>query len=241
MKKTVTVTYHAENHTLTFDPHTPIELEQGDWVEWSFPNAPSGSLPIIEFDSPFGPFQCLQSVPNGIVQGKGNVGEEGEGTLYDYKAFLLDQTGALATSGTSSVLNLLQPRNTSPSLEVRVTEGDEPGTFDLLVPSEPLMLFPGDTAFWDVFGLPPGTFISFLFQPVPEQATLDPLVGPFQSLVARRRVGGEEANVMRVTGVDFTPAPTLGEYTYQIALRDSAGTILASHDPTIDNLGQPPG
>jgi hypothetical protein len=42
---------------------------------------------------------------------------------------------------------------------------------------------------------------------------------------------------MRVTGVNFTP--TQGEYSYQIALRDSAGTIRASEDPVIDNLGDP--
>jgi len=234
MQKTVTVAFQGENNPLTFDPPTPIELAEGDWVEWKFLDPPSDSLPIIEFESPFGPFQCLQSLPNGTVQGKGNVGEDEEKT-YNYKAFLLKQTNGSATFGTNSVRNLPQPRNTSPVLQVRVTEGEE---LTLHVPPESLMLFPGDTAFWNVFGLPEGTFISFLFHPAPAHPNLDPLVGPFQSLVARRRVGGEEADVMRVTGVNFMP--TSMHYTYQIAIRDSAGQILDSHDPTIDNLGDPP-
>jgi hypothetical protein len=232
-----TVTFDFDGVDTLTSTSDPVELEPGDWVEWNFSNAPSGSLPIIEFDSPLGPFQCLQFVEGSIVQGKGNVGEEdGEGTLYNYKAFLLDDTGVVATSATSAVRNLPQPLNTSPLVVVTITETEDPNrVLNLDVQPTDLTLFPGDTALWHVFGLPPGTFVSFQF--TSQNATVDPMIGPFDSMVVNRRVGEEEAGVMRILGVNFTPAQ--GTYTYQLAVRDASGTILASEDPVIDSLGDP--
>ncbi|HYX23088.1 MAG TPA: hypothetical protein VFC23_02960, partial [Thermoanaerobaculia bacterium] len=120
MKKTVTVNLDAEN-VLTFDPSTPRELGQGDFVEWDFSNTPSGSLPIIEFDTALGPFQCLQFLPNAVVRGKGNVGAQ-EDQDYHYRAMLLDASGVLARSGDLQgvVRNLQQPANTSPVYVIQV-------------------------------------------------------------------------------------------------------------------------
>jgi hypothetical protein len=240
-KKTVTV--NREGDTLILDPAL-VELESGDWVEWNFLGDLSGNLPIIEFsesppgelsESPFGPFYCLESKPDATVQGKGNGGEQRD---YSYTALLLDSTEAPATSGEGVVRNLQQPDNTSPVLVVGVRKGEGEGELFLDVPSEPLMLFPGDTALWHVSGLPSETFISFLFHPASSHADLDPLVGPFKSLLAHR-VQGEEPGVMRVIGVTFTPMEGQAAYTYQIAVRNSEGAVQVSHDPTIDNLGPP--
>jgi plastocyanin len=244
-KKTVTVSLQEDMKTLGltslfFNDDGEVELGPDDWVEWNFPDAPSGTLPIIEFDSPLGPFQCLQSLANATVQGKGNIGEpEGNGTLYKYTAFLLTQDGVQAQSEKNSVRNLEQSANTSPVVTVTVTESDKGPS--LTFEPETLMLYPGDTALWNVFGLSTGHFITFQFEPPPQDPDLDPLVGPFESLLANRRVGKQETNVMRVVAANFNPASNdISQYVYQVAVRDSEGNILEQHEPVIDNLGQPP-
>lgn len=237
-KKTVTVSFTAatssnETNTLTFDPLDAIELGQGDWVEWNFQDMPSGSLLVIKFDdpaAPFGPFQCLQSKPGGTVQGKGNVGTAG---THCYTAMLLDNETAQA-SGTGSVQNLEQSENKSPQSVAEVVAGN------IVDPPSSLMLYPGDTALWHVSDLPPGNFITLLFNSADQDPGLDPLVGPFDSLLAHRALVGENPGVMRIIGVNFKPKPEQRQYTYQFALRDSGGNVLVQHEPTIDNLGPPP-
>ncbi|HSS79383.1 MAG TPA: hypothetical protein VLV54_21860 [Thermoanaerobaculia bacterium] len=254
--KTVAVTLKEDERTLGFtslffNEAGELELGPEDWVEWDFGGLPAellqNTLPAIHFESELGPFQCLQSIPPSKVQGKGNVGSTTEsGKRYRYTAWLLDnsESGVRAKSGETQeaqgvVVNLPQSQNTSPSVVVNVAGND----LELDPPNQPLMLYKGDTALWNVFHLPLGNFITFQFLPASEADPpdpLDPMVGPFKSILINRAVAGEETGVVRVIGVNFMPDDR-ASYSYRIAVRDSSGTILSFHDPTIDNLGQPPG
>ena len=243
-KITKFVKVNRHQNILTLDPST-VQLEPGDWVQWRFVGMPPGTLPVIKFNEsefPFGPFQCLQSKPGNtvkgeIVQGTGNNGKDRE---YHYTAMLLDTHDELA-SGVGSVRNLATTKDTSPVCEVQVVEEppeNNEKNYSLHLASETLMLFEGDTAYWEVFDLPADCFISLLF--TSGHTNLNPLVGPFGSLAAALPVEGEEKRVMRVVGPHFTPQENAQRYTYQIAIRDSSGKVLVSKDPVIDNLGQPP-
>src|SRR4051812_30101820 len=89
MTTTVTVTLNSDGN-LTLD-RPAVDLNSGDTLEWDFQNVPSDCVPGILFDSPFGPFQALQVLGKNVVQGKGNLGTDGES--YTYRAQLLDLNG----------------------------------------------------------------------------------------------------------------------------------------------------
>ncbi len=222
---------------LTLNPST-VQLGPGDWVEWNFEGVSAedlaDTLPFIQFDTSLGPFQCLQSIPPIKVQGKGNTGVAGS---YTYKAGLLGEASVEAASPVGSVVNPPQDENTSPVATVKFKAGAEDTVEIDINPTTPLTLCKGDTVLWHVLGLPPETSISFQFNLA--DSTLDPLVGPFESLLVDRVVEGQGVGLMRIIGTNFNPDDR-DQYTYHIALRDASGNVLASHDPVIDNLGQPP-
>ncbi|HEY4574652.1 MAG TPA: hypothetical protein VIJ26_11825, partial [Thermoanaerobaculia bacterium] len=139
-----------------------VQLGPGDWVEWRFSDVPADCIPSIQFEKDvLGPFQCLQSISNTTVQGKGSVGAK-EDTLYVYTARLLDLEGVQASSGDpgGTVLSLQQAPNTSPEVVVLFETGV------LTVKPEALDLYPGDTATWNIFGLPPGHSVTIQFDPL---------------------------------------------------------------------------
>jgi plastocyanin len=226
----VNVKYDGAHLTL----HPPsVQLGSGDWVEWRFSNVPADCIPSIQFEKDvLGPFQCLQTISNTTVQGKGNVGAK-EDVLYTYTARLLDLVGVPASTGEpgGTVVSLQQTPNTSPEVVVVYKEGV------LTVSPEALDLYPGDTATWNVFGLPPDHSVTIQFDPL--------VIGPdnqtamFESFLTCRPVVGEDPDIVQVCGVHFNDLKTLGRYSYRVAVRDSSGIVVASHDPTIDNLGEP--
>jgi hypothetical protein len=213
-----------------------VDLGRGDWVEWWFEGDFQGGIPGVRFEDPFGPFQCLQSFARNTVVGKGNTGAESE-RAYAYTALVLNANGVQARSadGAGSVRNLPQPANSSPDVMIQFREDG-----GLEVRPEALRLGSGDTATWHFFGLPEGGFATVWFPGVLPLGA-DPLVGPFQSLVIRRRVEGEDPGVVRISGLGFAGVPEMSEsrYFYRIEIRAADGRILGSHDPMIDNLGQP--
>jgi hypothetical protein len=102
-----------------------------------------------------------------------------------------------------------------------------------------LRLFVGDTALWYVSGLPSGFFVSFRF-PSDTNSETDSTIGPFKSFLFNRGVEGESSGV-GVIGVSFDPpAGAPGQFSYHIDVRDVSGALVTTHDPVIDNLGQPP-
>ena len=225
MRKTVKVDYDETSSTLTLDPSS-VQLAQGDWVEWQFSNVPQGCIPWISFEG-LGPFQCLQLVPNTTtVQGKGNVGTNAS---YTYTAWLLTYGGVSAKSDSAVVVNLQQAPNTSPEVVVRYHDGL------LDVQPEELTLSPGDTAIWNVFGLPADHFVILQFDRLASAAHPEAL---FESFLNCRPV--DPSGGVLICGINFNAFGNASEYTYHIEVRDSSGMVVASHDPTIDNLGLPP-
>ncbi len=218
---------------LTLDPPS-ARLGPEDWVEWRFSNVPADCIPSIQFEKDvLGPFQCLQSVSNTTVQGKGNVGAE-EDVLYAYTARLLDLEGVRASSGdlAGTVVSLQQVPNTSPEVVVVFKAGL------LTVQPMTLDLYPGDTATWNVFGLPTGHSVTIQFDPL--VIGQDNQAAMFESFLTCRPVAGEDPGIVQVCGVHFNDLKKLSHYSYRVAVRDPSGIIVASHDPMIDNLGPPP-
>jgi len=215
-------------------PNVPeIGLEPENGIQWNFEGVPPESVPFIQFETGLGPFQCLQVVAGNMVQGQGNIGTNGES--FPYTALLLNATGVQGPPRAGVVKSPTQDANTSPVVVVTVRNDSTP--FDLNVDPPNLTLFPGDTALWHVHNLPADHFVGFSFTlPAGGQS----LLGPFQSLLINGPVAGESSDVVRIIGDIFTPGDTT-EFTYHVTLRDASGTVVASHDPVIDNLGDPPG
>ncbi len=214
-----------------------VELEPGDWVEWWFVNVPQETIPWIQFAHALGPFQCLQEVAPGVVQGKGNVGAatDAAGGEYAYQVLVLDAQGVPKPYKISgSVLNRSTVRNTSPEVVVEVdlkkrTLSTQPKILGLSV---------GDTAIWHVRNIPATHAVTFRFDgPLPPGANR--LSGLFESILTSRDL--EHPDALRVYGTGFGPPASgkTGSYQYYIDVRDPSGSIVASDDPVIDNLGQP--
>ncbi|HEY2291358.1 MAG TPA: hypothetical protein VGM86_11715 [Thermoanaerobaculia bacterium] len=225
-RKIVKVDYDGINGSLTLD-RSSVQLAQGDWVEWKFSKVPRGCIPWIRFEGSrgLGPFQCLQLVPSTTtLQGKGNVGADHDES-YSYTAWLLTRDGVRARSAVATVENLRQAQNTTPEVVVSYSEGK------LDVQPETLELEPGDMATWNVLGLPAGYFVFFQFD------SLKPLFDSY--LNCRLLLSGDDSGVVRICGIHFNSRKRRSHYHYHITVRDPSGIIVASHDPMIDNLGQP--
>lgn len=217
-----------------------IELADGDWVQWEFPELAAGQFGFISFAQPLprlGPFYSLRSYSNNLFLGKGNKGTPGD---FPYTALILhpDQKTAIA-SATGTINNQSRVKNTSPEIEVTY----EDGVLNLC--PEPLRLNTGDTATWRFVNLPDDAFACFQFDPVTDsqgktvQGTTG-ASGPFLAFNACRIDG---AGVVEASGMGFTAAIPVDQrpkqFTYHLQLRRWDGTFLAGHDPIIDNLGPP--
>ncbi|HVS00241.1 MAG TPA: hypothetical protein VMW27_26675 [Thermoanaerobaculia bacterium] len=227
--KTVTVLY--DSVTLSICP-PQLDLHAGDWVLWHFEGVPAGQMAQIFFESPCGPFQSVKLLDSGAILGRGNVGLDGVASeTYLYTALLLDSEGGPATCG-ASLTNLSQEKDTSPDIVVSCSP--EPGGFLLAVEPATLSLYKKDTATWHVVGLPEDHFITLAFYD-----QIDLRKGPFKSLSVDRIVAGDGMHQFLAIGTDFEPHEET-QIPYRIEVRDQDGCILATHDPLIDNLGDPP-
>jgi hypothetical protein len=126
------------------------------------------------------------------------------------------------------------------TLTVQVTCGPNPEdpskvTITSVVPST-LGLHIGDSATWQVSGLPPDHTVQLLFNFPGDNAP----VRLFERV--SREPAASEGAPTAVMGVIFSPPDAKQkDYHYDIEVRNPSGTVAVRHDPTIDNLGQPPG
>ncbi len=248
MEKVVNVELVVEEDTrklLRINP-PDVELNNGDWVRWTFPPLPDDQFGFVFFNTRFGPFHSLRSAGNSAVLGKGNIGSvslagTSDHNQYNYTAMILrmGERDPIAT-GAGKITNQATRVDTSP--EVFVTYDPDPKlplSQAIKVIPDPVSLNPGDTATWYFSNLPEGAFANFLF-------TLDgvqtPANGPFVNFYAMS--GGLAA--VQASGTGFAVVP-LGEnqpwpakITYYLEVRNLEGVLIGSHDPVIDNLGVPP-
>jgi hypothetical protein len=227
-RQNVTVTHNGTALTIT---PLSIELQTGDWVDWSFVGVQSNELVYILFeDEPLGPFQSLSPSSHNVV-GQGNSGSSG---THPYKAILMDSAGALAISGEGAVvMNSTGGSDASP--EVAVHLNGTTGMVDLVAPHA-VMLFLGQTVNWHIHSLPAGHFVTLLFDGFP-----DPMMGPFSLLTVSLGVADPAIRLIRGEGFGLGLETLAAEISYFIQVRDAAGSIIDTHDPVIDNLGTPPG
>lgn len=245
VKKTVRVTRNGSQ--LTVEPRE-LELEDWDWVEWTFEGLEAGEFAFISFAPPapqFGPFSALRSLDYRSFLGKGHrkIGEKE--ALYEYEALILTfkQDDPVA-SGAGTIHDRATKQNTSPEILVRYSEvkgiggkGIQP---ILEITPNPVGLNRGDTATWIFENLPPNAFPLLQFTPEPTSSGAPAGAGPF---VAFNASTGQDLSV-RASAMGFAvyfPDPALHPtFTYHIEVRDWQGKRLAGHDPAIDNLGPPP-
>ncbi len=233
---TVRVTYDSTTGSLLISPQE-IAVVNGNWVAWYFENLQPGWLPHIRFATRFGPFHSLRSwyesdQEPGFI-GKGNIGP-GELERFTYTAWALDPAaGGPRASGTGTIHNAATLPNTSP--EARVTfNPNAPKSERIQVSPELLRLNPGDTATWEVSGMPPGAFATMHFK-TPEGS-------PMRPFAAFYLVPGDGQGTARASGIGFAvkqDEPVPDRFTYSVCVWGADGKLLDGHDPTIDNIGPP--
>lgn len=222
-----------------------VELAPGDWVEWVFVNIVGyqESIPWIQFENALGPFQCLQEAMRGVIHGKGNVGADVP-TSYSYQAQMLDGAGdPNRLKITGRIVNRPQDPNTSPTvvvdvhMETKTPQTKTPQTKTLSTVPKTLALSIGDTAIWHVRNIPAKHSVTFRFDDIMPFGP-NRMSALFASLLTSRDT---DPDALRVYGTGFAPPDPKhpGPYQYYIDVRDSQGRIVATDDPTIDNLGQP--
>ncbi len=237
-QKTVNVNWNGS--ALTIDS-TPLDLEDGDWVEWKFHGLSQGEFGFISFDpkvAKFGPFHSLRSHGNDSFLGKGNKAEQKD---FPYLALILNlKDKNPIASGSGTVHNRATKKDTAP--DVTVTYDPDAQTLD--VSPNPLCLNVGDTATWSFVNVPVNAFVCFEFEPaaaadgtpVEEMAGAS---GPFVAFNACRSEGG----TVQASGMGFVATIPVDRwpksFTYHLQLRCWEGNFLAGHDPIIDNLGPP--
>lgn len=216
----------------------PLDLEDGDWVEWQFPELQDGQFGFISFEPSvpkFGPFHSLRSHGNRSFLGKGNTAVRAENR---YVALILDlgREDPVA-SGSGTIKNLALNRNTAPDITVTyVPKGPEnPENPIIHVSPDPVPLNVGDTATWWFVNTPANSFACFKF----ESADGNHTAGPFVAFSANS--GG--TGTVQASGMGFValipPDQWPKTFTYYVELRSWDGKFLAGHDPMIDNLGPP--
>jgi len=240
----VTVEPDSESESKLKVSPQDIELNDGDWVRWSF-TMPLGDdqFGFIFFSPRLGPFHSLRSSGNSGFLGKGNIGPAANPS-YGYTAMLLQVGGKdpIAT-GEGTITNKATKPDTSP--DVFVTYNSDPSLTPpeaLTVSSETVGLNFGDTATWCVSELPDGAFVNFRFTVDGVPASQMPANGPFVNFYAV----GDGPTTVRASGTGFAMVPLGGsqawpaKITYYLEVRDQNGVLLGSHEPVIDNLGVPP-
>ncbi len=245
MERIASIARVGDSNQITINP-SEIELSDGDWVRWIFPDLPSDQFGFVFFLPRFGPFHSLRSFSNTQVLGKGNVGlADLAGNRYDYTAMILraGEKDPIAT-GVGTITNKATRVDTAP--EVFVTYDPTPGlklSEAIKVIPDPVSLNPGDTATWYFVNLPEGAFANFLFVPDSLAPSLRVANGPFMDFYA---CDGSGPVTVRASGTGFAAAPLPENeawprnFTYHLEVRNPEGVLIGSHDPVIDNLGVPP-
>lgn len=228
-QKIVNVKRHDK--VLKPDPER-FDLLDGDWVQWQFWGLNQGEFGFISFSPSapkFGPFHSLRSLDRASFLGKGNTAVQ---TEFTYQAMILNLNDETAlASGAGTINNLASQRNTAPDIMVAY----EAGSKTLILTPDPVGLNVGDTATWWFVNTPANSFACFQF----DSGTGNGAYGPFVAFSANGGGGSTvQASAMGfVTGIPVYQWSK--SFSYTIQLRNWDGTLLASHDPVIDNLGPP--
>lgn len=243
----VTVTYHPTaqpGEQLTVD-HSTVTLEfPDDWVEWELDatSLPSTAFLMIRFDQPLGPFQVVRGTAPHFIIAKGNKGDN-PAVSYPYTLYLMtDVDGNLASGGPFTIENQCPNLFRSPWATVTFTPPSPgSGQGSAIVDPPTLLLHEGDTVLVELVDVPEDHVAAFWF-PV-DNSTQGPFSSNFVTgfdgagIVATRPDG---TRIVRLPGGTFGPStsPTI---SYGVRIWNADGVLVASHDPSIDNLGRPPG
>jgi hypothetical protein len=235
---TVNVTYDEETQILSVDPSkTTVTLEfPDDWVLWTLDSssAPPGSSLLIRFDPPLGPFQVVRGVETQNLIAKGNKGEENPPFSYSYFLYLfLNPNGDLIEAGPFTVVNQWPSAYRSPWSTVTYTPSGQTGVLGTVEVDPPtLLLHEGDVVFVKAApDVPDDHVLAFWFP------SDDSIRGPFPTYFVTRKDGTEAS---RLSVGTFGSAPT-GTISYGVRIWNADGVLVAKKDPSIDNLGRPPG
>jgi len=232
---TVQVTYDPTaqpGQQLTVDTPTVTLEFPDDWVEWTLNSTslPSTAFLMVRFDQHFGPFQVVRATAPHFVVAKGNKGDN-PSVSYAYTLYLMtDPSGNLASGGPFTVENQCTTRFQSPWATVTYAPAPSgPGTVSVDPPT--LLLHEGDTVLVQLVDVPDDHVAAFWF---PVDSSLQ---GPFSSNFGTRKDG---TGTVRLAGGTFGPS-TSASTSYGVRIWNAEGVLVASHDPSIDNLGRPPG
>ena len=214
--------------------HSDLTLHSPeDWVSWQL--VPGSSLPdnsslLIRFEPHLGPFQVLRGNGTQTIIATGNKGDSSS-TSYPYFLYLLDPAdpSQLIKSGPFTIVNDVSGSNPSPW--VHVTYHEENDTVTIEPTTQPLLLHEGDVPLVKFTGAPDDFVVAFWF------SGFSSIQGPFPSYFVTRE-NGEGTTRLGGATFGFTEAPTIH---FHVRVWNGNGTLVASDDPTIDNLGHPPG
>lgn len=233
--KTVELTYNAVTHALTPN-HSSLTLQSPeDWVTWKLhPNSPmpppNASL-LIRFEQHLGPFQTLRGNGTQTIIATGNKGDSSS-TSYSYFLYLLLDPAApshLIKSGPFTIVNDVSGSNPSPWVHVTYDPENEQVTIEPT--TQPLLLHEGDVPLVKFTDVPNDFLVAFWF------SGFSSANGPFSSYFVTRENG---QGTVRLGGATFglTEAPTI---EFHVRVWNADGHLVATDDPSIDNLGRPPG
>jgi hypothetical protein len=229
MRSSIFVTVSFNDGILSVDSPLVTVQNPQDTVTWIGDPATfhAGSVLLIQFDEPFGPFQAVRAVNPFNLLAKGNTGEVGS---FTYSLFLITgEDSDLVKSESFTVDNQCTVVNNSPWVKVEAVESD--GTWNLNVQNPPLALHQGDDGFLEVSGLPQDFIVAFFYN------TGGTNQGPFSPYLSTRQDGSGEQRMYAAT----FESDAVQSNTYHISLWNGLGQHLASQDPSIDGLGRPPG
>jgi hypothetical protein len=102
---------------------------------------------------------------------------------------------------------------------------------DVDVEPHTLLLHEGDTAFVEFVDVPNDCIVAFWY---PADGSTQ---GPFSTYFVTRKNG---SGTVRLGGATFGSSPD-STISYGVRIWNAAGELVGSKDPSIDNLGRPPG
>lgn len=221
--------------SLILDPPN-ITIGDGDWVCWTFSNLPAGLTPAVLFSDgqPLGPFAAVRTQPPRSVWAKGNVGTSVvSGSLSAYLACAVDAAGVEQAKAIGTITNMATAPNSSPTVTVTYQAGATPAQGTVTVNPLVLALNTGDTAAW-IFVDPPVNSRPVFIHQTPSGASM---LGPFASQTVSAYGTGF---IVIATGY-VAPVTVGAAMSYSIELRGDIGSWGVNDDPSIENLGPPPG
>ena len=252
----VVVRYHEKSLTVGGTASTPITLDEGDSVQWTFLGIPNHCVPQISFELPgnlslddvqdmaLGPFTSLVQRRSQVL-GQGNTGRASDSSVsYRYRAqvFMPDGT-LLARSSVECLVN--QVRHPEFPTEIDVQLERQGKAWALVISTDSCKLRPNGVVTWNFFV--PNDFATIPW--IPEirfkphcNLPLNHFFGPFLNLsvasVSPHTNPRKNGRVMKVIGSGNSGHA--GSFSYAAAIVAAACSgrlVVTSEDPAVDNSG----